>query len=92
MDITTGWDFRKQEDRERARKHVREEQPLVLLGRPMCTMFSRLQYFSGWNEVKEAKWIEAREHIRFVVEWYREHVKRGREFLHEHPESATSWD
>ena len=58
----------------------------------MCKMFSRLQHLSGWNENKEEQWIEAREHIRFVVELYREQVKGGRVFLHEHPASATSWD
>ena len=70
MDITSGWDFRKQEDRERARKYVKEEKPLVLIGSPMCTMFSRLHNLSGWREIKEEKWVEAREHIRFAVEFY----------------------
>ena len=50
MDITTGWEFRKQEDRERASNYAKEEKPLVLIGSPMCTMFSRLQHLSGWKE------------------------------------------
>ena len=40
---------------------------------------------------KEQK-IEAIEHIKFVVEIYREHAKNGRLFLHEHPAQASSWD
>ena len=92
MDITTGWDFRNQEDRERALRYIKEEKPLVVIGSPMCRMFSRLQRLSGWNEKKEEQWIEAKEHIRFVVEIYREQLKGGRVFIYEHPESATSWD
>ena len=75
MDITTGWDFRNQEDRERALRYVKEEKPLVVIGSPMCRMFSRLQKLSEWNEKKEEQWIEAKEHIRFVVEIYREQLK-----------------
>ena len=30
-------------------------------------------------------------HIEFCIELYREQLKHGRYFLHEHPAYATSW-
>ena len=55
------------------------------------TMFSRLQALSGWSPEKEERWIEAVQHLKFVVSLYREQIRRGRLFLHEHPAYATSW-
>ena len=43
MDLTTGWNFDNQEDRELAEKYIREYKPMFVIGSPMCTMFSRLQ-------------------------------------------------
>ena len=34
MDLTTGWDFDREEDRKRAEDYVDRERPLVLIGRP----------------------------------------------------------
>ena len=91
MDLTTVWDFRKQEDRDRAWRYVKESKPRLLIGSPMCTMFSKLQSLSPWNEEKEKRWCEAVKHIQFVVSLYRMQIKEGRYFLHEHPAQATSW-
>ena len=43
LDLLTGWDFGRAEDRDLAWKHVKEEEPMVVIGSPMCTMFSSLQ-------------------------------------------------
>ena len=43
MDLTTGWNFDKREDREMAEKYIREYRPTFLIGSPMCTMFTQLQ-------------------------------------------------
>ena len=49
MDITTNdelgkpWDFNDPKQRQKAREQLRRDQPLVLIGSPMCTAFSRLQ-------------------------------------------------
>ena len=91
MDLTTGWDFRQQEHRELAEKYVEELKPLLLIGSPMCTMFSRLQTLSGWSDKKEERWVDAKEHIKFVIKLYEKQMAGGRLFLHEHPASATSW-
>ena len=34
---------------------------------------------------------EARIHLNFCITLYRDQVKRGKHFLHEHPVSASSW-
>eukprot|EP00973_Karenia_brevis_P017438 2393230-Karenia_brevis.AAC.1 len=91
MDLTTGWDFRKVGDREKAERYVDEAKPRILIGSPMCTAFSTLQNLSPWTQNKMDKWIEAREHIKFVVKLYRKQIEGGRMFLHEHPARATSW-
>ena len=92
MDLTTGWDFRIEDHRIAAKKYVTNVKPRLLIGSPMCTMFSTLQRLSGWNAEKQRKWGEAREHIRFVVELYMEQERGGILFLHEHPAGASSWD
>ena len=43
MDLQTGWDFSRQEDKDRAWKYVEEEKPKLLIGSLMCTIFSVLQ-------------------------------------------------
>ena len=47
MDLRTGWDFRRREDRKKAKQYVREVQPLLLIGSPVCTPFSALQACPG---------------------------------------------
>ena len=91
MDLTTGWDFRRKADRQRAEQYVQKEKPLLLIGSPMCTMFSSLQRFTQWNESKQQQWVEDRMHLRFVAGLYRQQMEFGRMFLHEHPAAATSW-
>ena len=40
MDLITGWNFDRKEDRELAERYIREYKPTFLIGSPMCTMFS----------------------------------------------------
>ena len=68
MDFTAGWDFRRKEDRQKAMDYVKEKKPKLVIGSPMCTMFSALQNLSKWTEEKQIKWCEAKEHIKFMVE------------------------
>ena len=91
MDLTNGWDFRRADHRQQAREHQRKRRPRLLVGSPMCTMFSALQNLSGWNEDKQRRWIEAKMHITFMMELYQVQVDHGDWFLHEHSAGATSW-
>lgn len=91
MDLTTGWNFDTKEDRARAEEYVRTQKPKLLVGSPMCTMFSQLQKFTPWTPDKQRKADRDRRHMQFVVKLYRIQAEEGRLFLHEHPAHATSW-
>jgi hypothetical protein len=82
MDLTTGWDFRKEEDQKRAMDYIDQYQPKLVIGSPMCTMFSVLQHWSKWTEEEQRRWCEAREHIRFVIKVYKKQAHEGIWFLH----------
>ena len=99
MDLTNGWDFTKAEDRRRAWKKIKEEDPYLVIGSPPCTLFSLLQELNinnnknkiGWMEEFHRRKLEAIEHIDFCCLLYRYQLKRGKHFLHEHPWTARSW-
>ena len=91
MDLTTGWDFTKEENRSRAMKYIEVNKPKLIIGSPMCTMFSQLQRMTGWSAEKQRRWTEDRRHLKFMAQVYRNQVLQGRWFLHEHPATASSW-
>ena len=43
LDLVTGWDFNRPAHREAARRYIQRTRPRLLIGSPMCTMFSVLQ-------------------------------------------------
>ena len=102
MNITTNdetgqpWDFDDPRQRQRARDRLRADQPLVLVGSPMCTpFFCRLQsinYAKMHPDRVRAILFKARMHLNFVCSLYEDQVRGGRIFIHEHPAAATSWD
>eukprot|EP00974_Lingulodinium_polyedra_P120473 11175163-Lingulodinium_polyedra.AAC.1 len=50
MGLANGWDFRRPEDRDRAWEYIFEFNPKLIIGSPMCTMFSQLQHLTEWTE------------------------------------------
>ena len=87
-------DFDRADMREKARKMQREEEPMLLIGSPMCTEFSALLNLSAAKRdpvVVAGKLKRARNHLAFCCEMYEYQVAHGRYFLHEHPLTATSW-
>ena len=62
MDLTTGWDFNKAEDRERADIFVDEYEPMVLIGSPPCVAFSKLQSLIPDSEAKRKQLAEGVRH------------------------------
>ncbi len=94
MDLTTGWDFTMKRHQEAAMKYIKTAKPKLLIGSPECRMFSTLQRLTNksWSEGREQELMEATQHVDFVIQLYREQVREGRWFLHEHPASASSWD
>ena len=82
MDILTLWDFTKDEHKRMAKEYIDKYKPRLIVGSPMCAMFSALQNLTQWSEEKQHRWREDRKH---------QQVKEGRWFLHIHPDSANSW-
>lgn len=67
FDLTGGWNFNKPADRAKAEAYVREKEPLLLIGSPLCTMFSSSQNLSSWSKAKQVRLEEGKRHIRFCV-------------------------
>ena len=86
-DILKGWDFTKDEHKQMAKEYIDKYKPRLIVGSPMCAMFSALQNLTPWTEEKQ-RW---REDLQFVGELYKQQVKEGRWFLHIQSASATSW-
>ena len=95
MDLRTGWDFTKATHRNAAKKLLRDGQPALLIGSPVCTPFSRLQSLNKARTdpaVREKNLQEGIGHMKFCVELYNMQADKGGYFLHEHPEGAASWN
>ncbi len=89
------WDFDRPEKREKARRLLREQKPLWLVGSPMCTAWCTWQRLNRKRRdpaVVQRELLKARIHLSFVMELYREQVDGGRFFVHEHPAYAASWE
>ena len=74
---------------------VRTQKPWLLVGCPPCTWYSQMMR-RNWHkmdeEEKRRRTLEANLHLLFCLELYREQMEGGRLFLHEHPDSAWSWE
>ena len=101
LDLTTEdedgqpWDFDKMDQREKARRLLKQQKPMFLIGTSMCTAFSAWQHKSRTprgDEESRRIMIRARIHLRFVMELYKMQLDEGRYILHEHPAYATAWD
>ena len=88
------WDSDVVERREEARRRLRAQQPMFLIGSPMCTAFTTWQALNAAKRdpsTVHREWVRAMVHLRFVCELYQEQMDAGRYLLHEHPGAASSW-
>ena len=101
LDLTThdsdgrAWDFNNKEMRNRAARRLLQDQPLLLVGSPMCTVYSSMNQINHGRmtaEEVEARFRYARRHLEFCVKLYNMQLEAGRYFLHEHPYGASSWN
>ena len=71
------WYFDKKEKRDEAERLLDEERPLLLIGSPMCTAFSRLLAISAAKrdpaDIKR-QWDKAIVHLEFCCRLYRKQV------------------
>ena len=82
------------EMRDLALERVRREQPMLLVGSPMCSAFSTWQRIN--NNIRDQVTVAAElkravMHLEFCVSLNREQLKNGRYFLHGHSAHASSW-
>ena len=88
------WDLSDASVQNRVKKLVKDTKPFCVIGSPPCTPFSRLQEISRAVRNPAVMAEELRRgqaHIRFCIEVYRMQLAAKRHFVHEHPESSTSW-
>ena len=78
----------------KARARLRKQKPDLLVGSPMCTLYSAWQRLNKNKNIGEygKRFKDARAHMEFNGELYLEQIRAGRLLLHEHPEGASSWD
>jgi hypothetical protein len=97
VDQRTGesWDFTIVEHRRRCWTRLKEEDPWLIIGSPPCTDFSALNVGLNHpkmeNEEVRRRLVQAHLLLNFALDVYRWQMSRGKYFLHEHPNSATSW-
>ena len=86
MDLTVNdpddgqpWDFNLRSKRDKARRILREQKPVLLIGSPMCTHFSTWQYLNYSRSKDQAAMRRARAgacvHLEFVAELYHEQIE-----------------
>ena len=80
--------------RAHVRREIQRQRPYLVIGSPPCTDWSALMNFN-WDKmdpeaVAERKRV-ARAHLEFCAKLHKIQHNAGRYFLHEHPNSATSW-
>ena len=91
VDLTTGWDFRRSDHGQKATENQKEHKPQIIIGSPVCVMFSQDQNLSLWSEDKQRMGVEAKKHVEFMCEIYAEQARCRSCFVHQHPVEATSW-
>ena len=99
LDLTTNdsdgrcWDLDEEEMRRGAWAKIEEEQPMLLIGSPMCTAFSAWQHINNSKRdpgVASNEFARGLSHLKFCCELYEYQVAHGRHVLHDHPAQSTS--
>ena len=88
------WDFNNSAKRAKAIKLIKEDKPFILIASPPCTPFS-IMFRSNASrmdpERRKRALQEGINHLNFCCNLYTLQDSEGRYFLHEHPQSASSW-
>ena len=78
MDLTTGWDFNREDHKISAWKTIKEEAPYMLIGSPPCTYFSMVQELNIAVHGDKPEWMakftaekeKAKKHVAFCCKLY----------------------
>ena len=94
VDCATGWSMSDEEQMEEVEQRVRDEEPVLLMGSPMCRAFSTLIELTQAGKPSEVELKSLVErcvtHLKFCFRMYETQRNSGRLFLHEHPWDAWS--
>ena len=94
VDCATGWSMSDEEQVEEVEQRVRDEEPVLLIGSPMCRAFSTLIELTQAGKPSEVELKSLVErcvtHLKFCFRMYATQRNVGRLFLHEHPWDAWS--
>ena len=89
------WNFDKLSKRKKAIQLIKTQSPKLLIGSPMCTAFSIIQGLNkgrmrpeNWDKMRK----HGKKHLKFACELYKIQHSAGRYFIHEHPDTANSWE
>ncbi|CAK0819708.1 unnamed protein product [Prorocentrum cordatum] len=93
-DLYTGWDLLREDHRRAVMKKLLEEDPLLTVTSPPCTVFSKLRQLSNFKRdegIVASEVLEGETHLEFSMKVCESRHQRGALFLHEHPWGASSW-
>ena len=94
MDLTTHdpegrpWDFGNLAQQRRALERISQTRPLLVVGSPMCGMFSQIMKLNRlrMDPIEyDRRRQEAIRHIEFAINVYELQISSGRYFDHEQP-------
>ena len=100
LDLTTcdeqgrQWDFNCPAMRNVAVRKLLQDKPRLLVGSPMCSAFStmnNINYSRMTGQERQQRLNYGRRHLKFCTKFYEIQWGEGRYLLHEHPNSASSW-
>ena len=94
VDDDTGqpYDFSVKAQLDKAEVVIDAQQPVLLIGSPMCTSFSLATNKARRDPlVVERELVAGRLRLAWCCHLYRKQIARGSYFLHDHPAGATSW-
>ena len=97
VDYATGWDVEDEEKMKEIERRVVGEEPVWLIGSPMCRSFIKLidltRVTGRLDAVKHKDPLErCVGHLRFCFKMYEVQRNAGRMFVHETPWTTWSWD
>ena len=92
MSLENGWNFLREDHREKALQIVREEKPFCLVLAFPCGPFSPLQRLnSKGRETLDARQADGLVLMRFAIQLAQEQINNGRHCILENPRPSQAW-
>jgi hypothetical protein len=96
LDLQVGWDLEDADHTEEIERMIEEQDPYIVVGSPPCHVFQPLlpvqKHVSHFGSTADAQRRRFQSVLERSCRLYSKQIGRGRYFLHEHPEGASSWN